>query len=43
MKSFEGVDTWYKKVRSIRGNEALIVLMANKIDQIDKRYIHPRC
>jgi GTPase SAR1 family protein len=35
------VDGWYKKVRSTRGNEALIVLMGNKVDMAEQRYPYP--
>ena len=31
-RSFQGVEKWYNDVRTIRGQEALIALVANKID-----------
>ena len=30
--SFESLDRWFKEVKHTRGNEALIVILGNKID-----------
>ena len=37
LKSFNQVPKWVEDVRAERGNEAIIVLVGNKTDMVDRR------
>jgi Ras-related protein Rab-6A len=37
--SFSNVTKWIDDAKTIRGNDLLIILVANKIDQVEKRQV----
>ena len=38
-QSFENVNSWIEQARQIRGDELIIFLVGNKIDDADKRQV----
>lgn len=38
--SFEGVNRWIDDVRTERGEDVIVVLVGNKTDLADKRFLH---